>query len=70
MRAKRPAEAIEEARLAARRDPRLFLPPLLEALAQVALGQTDAAKVSLISALRLRPELTLRDVEISHADGQ
>ena len=66
MRAKRLAEALEEARLAARRDPRLFLPPLLEALVHAALGQTDAAKISLISAQRLRPELTLRDVEISH----
>ena len=66
MRAKRLAEALEEARLAARRDPRLFLPPLLEALVHAALGQTDAAKISLISARRLRPELTLRDVEISH----
>jgi tetratricopeptide (TPR) repeat protein len=66
MRAKRPAEALEEAKLAARRDPRLFLPPLLETLAHAALGQTDAAKISLISARRLRPELTLREVEISH----
>jgi adenylate cyclase len=66
IRAKRPAEALEEARLAARRDPRLFLPPLLETLAHAALGQTDAAKISLISARRLRPELTLREVEISH----
>ena len=53
LRAKRPTEALDEARLAARRDPRLFLPPLLEALAHAALGQTDAAKTSLISARRL-----------------
>jgi adenylate cyclase len=66
MRAKRPAEALEEAKLAARRDPRLFLPPVLETLAHVALGQTDAAKISLVSARRLRPELTLREIEISH----
>ena len=66
IRAKRPAEALEEARLAARRDPRLFLPPLLETLAHAALGQTDAAKISLILARRLRPELTLHEVEISH----
>jgi hypothetical protein len=66
IRAQRPAEALEEAKLAARRDPRLFLPPLLETLAHTALGQTDAAKISLISARRLRPELTLREVEISH----
>jgi adenylate cyclase len=66
MRARRPDEALEEARLAARRDPRLFLPPLLETLAHVALGRTDAAKISLVSARRLRPELTLREVELSH----
>jgi hypothetical protein len=53
-------------KLAARRDPRLFLPPVLETLAHVALGQIDAAKMSLISARRLRPELTLREIEISH----
>jgi len=61
-----PDEALEEAKLAARRDPRLFLPPVLETLAHVALGQIDAAKISLISARRLRPELTLREIEISH----
>ena len=66
MRAKRPDEALEEAKLAARRDPRLFLPPVLETLAHVALGQIDAAKISLISARCLRPELTLREIEISH----
>jgi hypothetical protein len=66
MRAKRPDEAVEEAKLAARRDPRLFLPPVLETLAHVALGQIDAAKKSLISARRLRPELTLHEIEISH----
>jgi class 3 adenylate cyclase/TolB-like protein len=66
LRAKRPAEALEEAKLAARRDPRLFLPPVLETLAHVALGQIDAAKISLISARQLRPELTLREIELSH----
>ena len=66
MRAKRAAEALEEAKLAARRDPRLFLPPVLETLAHIALGQADAAKISLVSARRLRPELTLREIEISH----
>jgi hypothetical protein len=66
MRAKRPEEAVEEAKLAARRDPRLFLPPVLETLAHVALGQIDAGKISLIAARRLRPELTLREIEISH----
>lgn len=64
--AKRPGEALEEARLAARRDPRLFLPPVLEALAHAELGHIDAARASLALARRLRPDLTLRHVEISH----
>jgi tetratricopeptide (TPR) repeat protein len=64
--AKRPGEALEEARLAARRDPRLFLPPVLETLAHAELGHIDAAKASLGLARRLRPDLTLRHVEISH----
>jgi adenylate cyclase len=66
MRARRPGEALDEARLAARRDPRLFLPPVLETLAHTALGEIDAAKASLTSARRLRPELTLGEIEISH----
>lgn len=66
MRAGRSSEALEAARLAARRDPRLFLPPVLESLALVALGQIGAAKIALTLARRLRPELTLRDIEISH----
>jgi adenylate cyclase len=66
MQAGRPGEALDEARLAARRDPRLFLPPVLETLAHTALGEIDAAKASLTSARRLRPELTLGEIEISH----
>jgi adenylate cyclase len=66
LRAKRPGEALEEAKLAARRDPRLFLPPVLETLAHTALGRIDAARASLALARRLRPELALRHVEISH----
>jgi adenylate cyclase len=66
MQARRPGEALDEARLAARRDPRLFLPPVLETLAHIALGEIDAAKASLMSARRLRPELTLSEIEISH----
>jgi adenylate cyclase len=66
MQARRPGEALDEARLAARRDPRLFLPPVLETLAHTALGEIDAAKASLSSARRLRPELTLGEIEISH----
>jgi adenylate cyclase len=66
LRAKRPRDALEEARLAARRDPRLYLPPLLEALALATLGDGDAARGALRSARRLRPTLTLGEIEVLH----
>jgi adenylate cyclase len=66
MQAKRPDEAGEEVRLAVRRDPRLFLLPVLESLVHAALGRNDLAKASLNGARRLRPELTLSQIEISH----
>ena len=66
LRANRPKEALEEARLAARRDPRLHLPPILEARAQVTLGDIDAARAALRAARRLRPTLTLREIETSN----
>jgi len=66
LRANRPEEALEEARIAARRDPRLYLPAILEALAQAALGRTELARGALMSARRLRPELTQQEIERSH----
>src|SRR4030095_3722563 len=66
MQAKRPHEACEEVRLAARRDPRLFLLPVLESLVYAALERNDLAKSSLTAARRLRPELTLSQIEVSH----
>jgi tetratricopeptide (TPR) repeat protein len=66
MRAGRPLEAYEEVRLASRRDPRLFLLLVLESTVHSALGRSDLAKTSLTSARRLRPELTLSQIEISH----
>jgi tetratricopeptide (TPR) repeat protein len=66
MRAGRPLEAYEEVRLASRRDPRLFLLPVLESTVHSALGRSDLAKTSLTAARRLRPELTLSQIEISH----
>lgn len=53
--AKRPQEAYEEVKLAARRDPRLFLLPVLESLVHAALGNNELAKASLTVARRLRP---------------
>jgi adenylate cyclase len=66
LRASRPEEALEEARIAARRDPRLYLPPILEAVAQAALGRTELARGALMSAKRLRPQLTQQEIERSH----
>jgi Flp pilus assembly protein TadD len=66
LRANRPEEALQEARLAARRDPRFHLPPILEALVQAALGRSELARGALMSAKRLRPELTQQEIERSH----
>jgi adenylate cyclase len=66
LRANRPKEALEEAGLAARRDPSLHLPRILEALAQVALGDIEAARTALRAARRLRPVLTLSEIEASN----
>jgi adenylate cyclase len=66
MRARRPLEAYEEVKLASRRDPRLFLLPVLESFVHSTLGRSDLAKASLAAARRLRPELTLAQIEISH----
>jgi adenylate cyclase len=66
LRANRLEEALEEARIAARRDPRLHLPPILEALIQAALGRAELARAALMSARRLRPELTQQEIERSH----
>jgi adenylate cyclase len=66
MRAGRPLEAYEEVRLASRRDPRVFWLPVLESTVHSALGRSDLAKTSLTAARRLRPELTLSQIEISH----
>ncbi|MBV8439694.1 MAG: hypothetical protein JO312_03855, partial [Hyphomicrobiales bacterium] len=50
LRANRAGEALEEARIAARRDPRLHLPLILEAVAQATLGRTELARAALMSA--------------------
>ncbi len=66
LRANLAAEALEEARIAARRDPSLHLPLVLEAVTQATLGRTVLARAALMSARRIRPKLTLREIEISH----
>jgi adenylate cyclase len=66
MRANRPEEALEEARAATRRDPRFHLPLILEAAAQESLGHTVLARAALGLARRIRPKLTLQEIEHSH----
>jgi adenylate cyclase len=66
LRANRAREALEEAQIAARRDPRLHLPLILEAAAQATLGRTELARAALMSARRIRPKLTQREIAISH----
>jgi adenylate cyclase len=66
LRANRTGEALEEALIAARRDPRLYLPPILEAVAQATLGRAELARAALISARRIRPKLTKHEIERSH----
>jgi tetratricopeptide (TPR) repeat protein len=66
LRANRVEEALEEARIAARRDPRLHLPLILEAAAQATLGHTKHARVALLSAKRIRPNITMEEIQRSH----
>ena len=66
LRADRTGEALEEALVAARRDPRLYLPPILEAVAQATLGRAELARAALMSARRIRPNLTRQEIEHSH----
>ena len=55
LRANRAEEALERARIAARRDPRLHLPLILEAAAQATLGRIVLARAALMSARRSGP---------------
>ena len=59
-------EALEEARISARRDPRFYLPLILEAAAQATLGRMDQARAALDSARRMRPNLTPQEIQRSH----
>jgi adenylate cyclase len=59
-------EALDEARIAARRDPRFHLPLVLEAVVQECLGRTVLARAALMYARRMRPTLTLPEIEASH----
>jgi adenylate cyclase len=66
LRSGRTEEALEEARISARRDPRFYLPTILEASAQAILGRREQAQAALKSARRIRPSLTLQEIQRSH----
>ncbi len=66
LRVDRSEDALQEARTAAVRDPRLHLVRILEAVALLRLTRIDEARVALRSAMRLRPVLTLGEVAHSH----
>ena len=56
-------EALAEAQASARRDPRLHLSRVVEAAALQSLGRSDAARLALEAARRLRPGLTPAEVQ-------
>lgn len=61
-------EALDEARAAARRDPKFHLIRVVEALALLRLDQAEAAATALATARKLHPALTLD--EIGRAQGR
>ena len=66
LRAGYPEEALEEAARSAARDSKLYLAPVLEALALQSLGRLAEARLAYATARRLRPSIGLDDVERSH----
>ncbi len=59
-------DALAEARMASRRDPQLYLTRVLEAAVLQQLARRDEASSALLLARRLRPQLTLPEIAISH----
>lgn len=57
-------EALDEARLAQRRDRSLYVAALIEALALRRLGRLDDARAALAEARRIRPRLVLQRMQI------
>ncbi len=57
------AEAVDEARLAFRRDRNLYMAALIEALALHRLGRDDEARMALASARRVRPRFALAQMQ-------
>jgi adenylate cyclase len=59
-------EALQEARVARKRDPRFHLSPILEAATLVRQERLDEARTALATARLLRSTLTLREVAMTH----
>jgi TolB-like protein len=66
LRADRADEALAEAQVSGRRDPRLHLARVLQAAALERLGRMDKAVAALSVARRLRPQLTPFEVAMTH----
>jgi adenylate cyclase len=64
LRHRRPMEAHEEARTACRRDPQFYVARVVLALAAVVLEGTDEATEALREAQRLRPGLSLEEIQL------
>ena len=60
---RRLAEAYEEARVACRRDPQFYVARIVLALTAVGLGRKDEASAALREAKRLRPRLSLEEIQ-------
>jgi adenylate cyclase len=56
-------EAVEEATLASRRDSRLYASRVISAVALARLGRVDEARGALAEARRIRPAITLPEIE-------
>ena len=68
LRAGRFDEALQEARTSAARDSRLYLAPILQAVALQSLGRVVEARQAYADARQLRPTLGRTDVARSHGD--
>jgi adenylate cyclase len=63
-RRRRPTEAYEEARTACRRDPQFYVARIVLALTATSLGRKEEAIAALREARRLRPRLSLEEIQL------
>jgi adenylate cyclase len=57
-------EALEETRVACRRDSRAYMPWVIQSLVLVLLGRMEDAKAALAAARKIRPKLAVEEIEI------